>query len=273
MNITFGQYYPGTSVIHRLDPRIKILLTIVYIVMIFLIDTFSGYGILALFLLSVILLSRIPVMQILKSIKTIAFLLVFSSALNIFFNHDGTILVDWWIFKISDGGLIFAAKMAIRLTSLIIGTSLLTLTTNPTELTDGFESLLRPLKIIKVPVHDIALTMSIALRFIPTLMEETEKIMKAQKARGASFSEGGIIKRAKALLPILIPLFVSSLRRADELALALDSRCYNATKKRTKYKILKLRLRDYAAILLTFGMLAFFIVWSINPLLFGILLP
>lgn len=273
MNITFGQYYPGNSVVHRIDPRIKILLTIVFIVMIFLIDSFVGYGILALFILALILLSRIPFIQILKSIKTIVFLLIFTSLLNIFFNSEGNVLAHWWIFTITDGGLKFAAMMAIRLTSLIIGTSLLTLTTTPTQLTDGIESLLRPLKVVKIPVHDIALTMSIALRFIPTLMEETEKIMKAQKARGASFDEGGLIKRAKALLPILIPLFVSSIRRADELALALDSRCYNATPKRTKYKTLKLSFIDYAATLIYLGLLAFYIVWKINPLLFGILLP
>lgn len=255
MNITFGQYYPVSSVIHKLDPRIKILLTTMLIVTVFLAKTFAAYGVIVAFILISILLSRVPVLTVLKSVRMILFLLIFTLALNIFFNKEGEVLWEWKFICITKGGLIFAAKMAIRLISLVVGASLLTLTTTPTELTDGIESLLRPLKVIKIPVHDIAITMSIALRFIPTLMEETDKIMKAQKSRGACFDEGGLLKRAKALLPILIPLIVSSLRRADELALALDSRCYNAVTNRTRYKEMHVKLRDIIALLLMAGLI------------------
>lgn len=247
-DVTFGQYYPCKSPIHRLDPRAKLLFTIFFIVIIFFVSSYTGYAAVALFLLSVIFLAHIPFTSILKSIKGILILLIFCSLLNIFFYQQGTVLGEWWVFKITDEGLHFAFQMALRLTLLVTGSSILMLTTTPTELTDGMESLMRPLKVIRFPVHDIALVMNIALRFIPSLLEETDKIIMAQKARGASFDNGNLFKRAKALIPVLIPLLVSAFMRADELALALDSRCYDATPKRTKFKALKFSLRDVVAL-------------------------
>lgn len=243
-NITFGQYYPSESIVHRMDPRIKLLATILYIVIIFFIKTFSGYAITAAFVLIVVLLSRVPLKAVIRSIRGIIFLVIFTALINIFFFKDGTPLVDWWIIRITKEGMLFASRMALRLILLVMGTSLLTLTTTPMSLTDGLESLMTPLKIIKFPVHDVAIIMSITLRMIPALMEETNKIILAQKSRGADFETGGLIKRAKALIPILIPLFVSSFRRADELAYAMDARCYNATPKRTKMKVMKIKAYD-----------------------------
>lgn len=243
-NITFGQYYPGNSPVHRLDPRIKLLSVVIYIVIIFLIVSFSGYALTTLFVLSIIIISGVPLKTVLRSIRGILILVVFTALINVLFFKEGTPLVEWWIIKITVEGLLFASKMALRLTLLVTGTTLLTLTTTPMHLTDGIESLLSPLKVIKFPVHDVAIIMSITLRMIPALMEETNKIILAQKARGADFETGGLIKRAKALIPILIPLFVGAFRRADELAYALDARCYNATPKRTKMKVMKLKGMD-----------------------------
>ena len=248
-DITFGQYYPSGSVVHRMDARVKILLMIAYIAAIFFISSYFGYALTALLILALSLISKIPITKIFKTVSRITVIVIITALLNLLFVKDGKVLAHWWIFTITDYGVNYAIMMALRLVFLVIGTSFLTLTTTPTELTDGLESLMSPLKYVKIPVHDVAVIMSIALRFIPTLMEETQKIMNAQKARGASFDTGRLYQRAKALLPVLIPLFVNSFRRADELALALDARCYNATEHRTKYKVQKIRFRDVAGIL------------------------
>lgn len=257
-DITFGQYYPADSFIHKLDPRTKLVSSVIFIVTMFLCKSYYSYLACFLFLILCIWVSKIPLYSVLKTVKAIVFIIVVTVIINVFFYSEGKKLLDWWVFTVTDEGLIFASKMAMRLTFLVMGTSLITLTTTPMSLTDGLESLFKPLNKIGFPVHDVAIIMSIALRFIPTLMEEIDKIMMAQKARGASFDSGGLIKRAKALVPILIPLFVSTFRRADELALALDSRCYNATPNRTKMKLLKLTSKDLfvlSFILLFFGVI------------------
>lgn len=259
-DLTFGQYYPSDSVVHRMDARVKILLMIMYIVTIFFITSYFGYAVTLVVILAFSLVSKVPITKILKSVRRITMILVITALLNLFFVKEGQIIASWWIFKITDYGLNYAIMMALRLTFLVVGTTFLTLTTTPTELTDGLESLMSPLKYIKVPVHDIAVIMSIALRFIPTLMEETQKIMNAQKARGATFDTGHLHQRAKALLPVLIPLFVNAFRRADELAFALDARCYNATENRTKYKVQKIKLSDIVGIIVVGGYLALIIV-------------
>lgn len=246
-DITFGQFYPGESFLHRMDPRAKLILSIVYIVTVFLCSTFYSYLAVLGFLFFIVVLSRVPAKSVLKSVKGILFLVLITVIINILFYREGNVLFKLWIIIITEEGLIFSAKMALRLLFLVVGTTLITLTTTPMHLTDGMESLMSPLKVIKFPVHDVAIIMSIALRFIPSLMEEIDKIMLAQKARGAAFDNGGLIARAKALLPVLIPLFVSAFRRADELALALDARCYNATPHRTKMKVLKFGYRDALA--------------------------
>ena len=256
-DMTLGQYYPTDSFTHRMDPRAKLVLVIAFIVMVFLAQSFLSYFAVIVCVVSAALVSRIPLSKMLKSIKAIVVLLIFTGLLNLLFYNGDTVLWSWWRIKISVEGIIFSIKMVLRLVLLVMGTTLLTYTTTPTSLTDGMESLLTPLKYIKVPVHDIAVIMSIALRFIPILSEEVDKIMMAQKARGASFDTGGLLSRAKALLPILIPLFVSAFRRADELALALDARCYNATPNRTRYKVMKFGLRDLAGAI---GMAAFIVL-------------
>ena len=248
-DVSFGQYYPTNSVVHRLDPRAKVVFSILFMVTIFFVVSYAGYALVALFLLTVCLLSKIPVKNVIKSVKAILFIMLFTAIINIFFYDSGKVLVEWWKIKITLGGIDFAIKMALRISLLVMGTSLLSFTTTPMELTDAIESLLKPLKYIGVPVHDIALIMSIALRFIPGLMDETDKIMMAQKARGAEIDTGGLIKKVKAMLPVLIPLFVSAIRRADELADALDARCYNATEHRTKMKLLKITYKDVMAFL------------------------
>ena len=247
-DITLGQYFPGKSVIHRLDPRIKLLLTVMYIVMLFIAKGFSGLGMGVLFMLVSFLMSGIPIKMMLKSIKPILPIIIFTGILNLFFITSGDIIFEWWIIKITDGGLRTMIFMATRIVLLICGTSLLTYTTSPITLTDAIERILSPLKVIKFPAHEIAMMMTIALRFIPTLIEETDKIMSAQKARGADMETGSIIKRAKALIPILIPLFVSAFRRAEELALAMECRCYHGGEGRTRLKQLKVSLRDYIAV-------------------------
>lgn len=257
-DISFGQYYPQKSFVHRLDARAKFLLVVAYIVFIFFIDTFAGYAFAALCLCVPIVLSRVPLRLILKSLRAIVFLIVFTMALNVlFFRPQGVEepLAAFWIVKIYGGGLMYAGKMAARLILLIVGPSLLTLTTSPMELTNAIESLLKPLSWIRFPTHELAMIMSIALSIIPTIMEETDKIVKAQKARCADFESGSLLKKAKALVPVLVPLFVSSFRRADELAMAMDSRCYHGGKGRTKLKILRYGWRDLAAAaaVLSFG--------------------
>ena len=249
-HFSFGQYYPADSIIHKMDPRCKLVLTIIYMVAIFLVKSYLGYVTTILLLLSTIFISKVPLKVVFKSIKAVLFLLIFTLIINLLFYKQGTVLVSWWKITITWQGIDYAIKMLFRLSLLVMGASMLTFTTTATELTDGIESLLYPLKFIKVPVHDIAIIMSIALRFIPTLVEETQKIINAQKARGAQIDTGGFLTRVKAMLPILIPLFVSAFRRADELADALDARCYNASDKRTKMKVLKFRLADYMGLLI-----------------------
>lgn len=243
-DITIGQYYPVDSVIHRLDPRVKLAGTMLYIISLFLFDSFAGYALVVLFLLSVIKLSKVPIRFIVKGLKPIVFLLLFTVVFNIFLTPGKTIWA-WWIFNVTEEGVKQAAFFGIRLILLIIGSSLMTFTTTPNGLTDGLETSLAPLKKIKVPVHEIAMMMSIALQFIPILLEETDKIMKAQSARGADFESGGLLKRAKALIPILVPLFISAFRRASDLAMAMEARCYNGGEYRTKMKPLQYVKRDY----------------------------
>lgn len=279
-DVSFGQYYPSNSVVHRLDARAKLIFSILYIATIFFVQTYFSYIIVALFLLSVILISKIPALSVLKSIRAVVFIVVFTAVLNLFFVREGRILFHftitrWWFIQVTMTGVHTSIKLALRLILLIVGASMLSYTTTPVALTDAMESLMRPLKVIKFPVHDIAVIMSIALRFIPTLLEETNKIINAQKARGAAFDTGNIFARAKAMLPILIPLFVSSFRRADELALALDARCYNATDKRTKFKVPHFGLNDlFATVVLiafiTVIMLDRYYFHGLDAILFGL---
>lgn len=243
-DVSFGQYYPTGSAIHRMDPRAKLLLALIYMIAIFFVVSYTAYLVVFLFLLCVTLLAKVPFKTVLKSVRGILFILIFTSLINLLFYKNGNVLGEWWIFRITDRGIDFSVKLILRLSLLIMGTSLLTFTTTPTELTDAIESLLSPLKYIKVPVHDIALIMSIALRFIPGLMDETDKIMMAQKARGAGIDTGGFFQKLKAMVPVLIPLFVSAFRRAEELADALDARCYSASPNRTRMKVLKFSWRD-----------------------------
>lgn len=264
-DITFGQYYPTDSVIHRMDPRTKLILTVAFIVSVFFVINYSGFILLGSFLLFAVFLSRIPLRFILKSIKPILFLIIFTAVLNLLFNNQGTPI--FWI--ITDVGLDFAIRMVIRLIVLVTGSSILTLTTTPVALTDAMEKLLRPLRIVRFPVHEFALTMSIALRSIPSLMEETDRIIRAQKARGADFDSGSLLRRARALIPILIPLLIGAFRRAEELALAMDSRCYRGSKGRTKMKTLRYRSRDYIAFL---WFITFFLLILVDRyILFGLL--
>ncbi|MBQ8119878.1 MAG: energy-coupling factor transporter transmembrane protein EcfT [Ruminococcus sp.] len=243
-DITIGQYFPGKSAVHRLDARLKILLTIAYIVMLFMADDIKGLGVCVCFTFIVFLISRIPLKMMWKSVKPILVIIIITALLNLFFVHTGTPYFEWKFIKITDKGVQTAVFMVVRILCLITGTSLLTYTTSPIDLTDAIERLLSPLKKIKVPVHEFAMMMTIALRFIPTLIEETDKIMCAQKARGADMETGSIFKKARALIPVLIPLFVSSFRHADELALAMECRCYHGGEGRTKMKQLRLKLLD-----------------------------
>lgn len=252
--ITLGQYYPTESVIHRLDPRVKLFGTMVFLISLFISDNFIGYVLSLVFLICAIRLSRVPFSYMVKGMKAIVVLLMFSVVLNLFLTA-GDPIVTFWKFTITRQGLYTAVFMAIRLSFLIIGSSIMTLTTTPNNLTDGLEKGLGFLKIIKVPVHEIAMMMSIALRFIPILMEETDKIMKAQMARGADFESGKLIKRVKSLVPLLVPLFVSAFRRAGDLATAMEARCYRGGKGRTKMKPLKYKKRDAFAYLIIFAYL------------------
>lgn len=265
-DIAFGQYYPTDSVVHRMDPRMKFFLTVLFVVAIFFVNTYFGFMMTAAVLLFIILLAKLPMLSVLKSVRAIIFIVIFAAVINLFMISDGEVLWSWRALQITDQGIHTTIKMTLRLVLLISGASLLTLTTTPVEVADGTESLMKPLRLIKVPVHDIAMIMSIALRFIPTLFEETNKIIAAQKARGASFDTGGLIARAKALLPVLIPLFVNSFRRADELAFAMDARCYNATENRTKMKVMKLGVADFVAFFL---IAAYFVAVLLDRYYFG----
>ena len=243
-DVAFGQYYPGDSFLHKMDARVKMVLSLVYLICIFFIQSFFGFGVIFVLLALIVAVSRVPVRSVLKSIKPILILLIFTTLLNLFFNLEGETLVQWWIFRITTGGLIFSAKMILRLVLLVMGMSMLTLTTTPVDLTAAIESLLKPLNVVHFPVHELAFIMSIALRLIPSIMEETDRIIRAQKARGADFESGNIFKRAKAFIPILIPMFIGAFKRAEELAVAMDARCYKGAKGRTKMKILKCGWRD-----------------------------
>ncbi len=242
-DITLGQYYQTDSVIHRLDPRVKLVTTICYIISLFIVDNFIGYVIAGLFLMLVIRLSKVPPKFMIRGMKSILFLLIIAVGFNLFLT-PGETLVAFWKLRITKEGVRLAAFMAIRLVFLIMGSSVMTLTTTPNNLTDGMEKLLGPLKKIRVPVHEISMMMSIALRFIPILLEETDKIMKAQIARGADFESGNLIKKAKSLVPLLVPLFISAFRRANDLAMAMEARCYRGGEHRTKMKPLVYHRRD-----------------------------
>ena len=237
-DITLGQYYPAESVIHKLDPRVKIMGTFLFIISVFLYKNIFGIALATAFLVSYIGISKIPVKYIVKGLKPILIIMIITAVFNLFLT-PGEVLWKIWIIKITKEGLINTGFMILRLTYLVIGTSVMTLTTTPNRLTDGLEKLLRGLRLIKVPVHEVAMMMSIALRFIPILVEETDKIMKAQMARGADFESGNLLKRAKNMIPLLVPLFISSWKRAMDLAMAMEARCYRGGEGRTKMKPLK----------------------------------
>ena len=246
-DITLGQYFPGKSAIHRLDPRTKLVLLVLYIVALFMAVSWISYGVMFLFLLVSIGLSGVPLKSFVKGMKPLLFILVFTAILNIFFTAGETVLVSFLGITITLEGLIRAFFMLIRILMLVTGTFLLTYTTSPIALTDGLESLLSPLKKLRLPVHELSMMMCIALRFIPTLIEETDKIMSAQKARGVDFESGKLMQRVRALIPILVPLFISAFRRADELATAMECRCYHGGEGRTKMKLLRYKLLDFKA--------------------------
>ena len=245
-DITIGQYYQTKSALHSLDPRTKLIGVLVYLVSLFLFNSISVYIIATIFLVSVIILSRVPLSYILKGMKSMVFILLLTVIFNIFLT-PGVPVFTFWKFRVTKEGLIIAGYTAIRLLYLIVGSSLLTFTTTPNNLTDGLESLMKPLRTFRVPVHEVAMMMSIALRFIPILLDETDKIMKAQQARGADFEHGNILRRAKSLVPILVPLFVSAFRRANDLAMAMEARCYRGGDGRTKMKPLKYKAQDITA--------------------------
>ncbi len=245
-DITLGQYYQTDSVIHRLDPRVKLVTTLCYIISLFIVDSVAGYIIAGLFLAFVIALSRVPVKFMVRGMKSIVFLLVMAVIFNLFLTQ-GEVVVSFWKLHITKEGIRLASMMAVRLVFLIMGSSVMTLTTTPNNLTDGLESLMKPLKVIRVPVHEIAMMMSIALRFIPILLEETDKIMKAQIARGADFESGNLIRKAKSMVPLLVPLFISAFRRANDLATAMEARCYRGGEHRTKMKPLIYKKADFLA--------------------------
>ena len=267
-DITLGQYFPTESRIHRLDPRVKIIMTLVFIVALFLVKDFIGFAISALALAIVIAVSKVPFGFLVRGLKPILIIIIFTFTVNMFM-IGGEVLWKWGFLHITREGLSTAVFMAIRLILLIMGSSLLTLTTKPINLTDGIESLLKPLKVFKVPAHELAMMMTIALRFIPTLLEETDKIMKAQMARGADFESGNILNRAKSLIPLLVPLFISAFRIAQDLALAMEARCYRGGEKRTRMNAIKIELRDIVAI----GILIIFLAIIIfEPYIVGQLL-
>lgn len=264
-DVTFGQYYLADSFLHKIDARVKLVLCLVFMVGIFFVVSFVGFAWLTLFLLLAIAFSKVPLKSILKSIKGIIILLALTVLLNVFFTKTGNLLWEWWIFQIYDEGLKFAAKMLLRLTYLVMGSSLLTLTTTPVDLTHAIESLMKPLRVVRFPVHELALIMSLTLSFIPSLIEETDRIIRAQKARGANFDTGNLVKRAKAFVPILIPLLVGGFRRAEELANAMNSRCYEGATVRTQMRVMKVSWRDFiGAIVVVLFFTAVFVVYGMQ---------
>lgn len=253
--VTIGQYIPGDSFIHRLDPRIKLVITILFIVLIFFIDSIVGFGIFFAFILGVMFVAQIPFMRLMKGLRPILFIILFTFFLNVF-TTPGRSVFQFWIVNFTEEGLYKGAFTSVRLVLLVFGTTMLTLTTSPLELTDGIESLLKPLSVIKFPAHELAMMISIALSFIPTLFEEADKIRRAQMARGADFESGNVLNRAKAMIPLLVPLFLNSFRRAEELGTAMEARCYRGGKGRTRLNPLRLEVKDILALILT---AAFFI--------------
>lgn len=261
-DITIGQYYPADSLLHRLDPRTKFVGTLVFIISVFLFHSIPGYLVATVFLAGMIFASKVPVKFMFKGLKSIFIILMITVVFNILLT-PGEILWKWGFLRVTKEGISLAGRMAIRLTYLVIGSSIMTLTTTPNQLTDGLERLLRPLNKIHVPVHEIAMMMSIALRFIPILLEETDKIMKAQIARGADFENGNLIQKAKNMIPLLVPLFISAFRRANDLAMAMEARCYHGGDHRTQMKPLKYEGRDYACYLLLVVYLAVAIAFRV----------
>ena len=266
-DITIGQFYPADSVIHKLDPRVKLIGTFAFLISLFVGKGIAAYVVATLFLAVVIKLSKVPFKMIMKGLKAIIIILLITVSFNLFLT-DGEILFQLGFLKVTKEGVSVAFFMALRLIYLVVGASLMTLTTTPNDLTDGLESVLGPLKKIKVPVHEISMMMSIALRFIPILMEETDRIMKAQKARGADFESGNLIQKAKAMVPLLVPLFISAFRRANDLAMAMEARCYRGGDGRTKMKPLHYEKRDYTAYAILVGYLAVMIAASVAVKLF-----
>lgn len=261
-DITIGQFFPGNSVLHRLDPRVKLILVFSYILAVFLPDNWLGLALAVVLLIAVVGLSKIPTKVLLKGLKPVIPLLLFTSLINIFY-VQGNILFEFWIFKITAEGIYTAIFIAVRILCLIAAGSLLTYTTSPTSLTDGLERVMSPLKILRVPVHEIAMMMTIALRFIPTLIEETDKIMAAQKARGADMESGNLLQRVKALIPILVPLFVSSFRRAYDLATAMECRCYHGGEGRTRLKQFRMKIADYIAVVILCLLIALMVITNV----------
>ena len=262
-DITMGQYYPSDSVIHRLDPRMKILLTVLMIVAVFMVHTLVGYAVILAFVYMTTRLAKIPFRLLMKGLKPLRFILILTFLLNLFFSNGAKVLLHWGIITITAEGLNQAVHYSLRLMFLVIGTSLLTLTTSPVSLADGLELILSPLKKIHFPAHELAMMMTIALRFIPTLLEETDKIMKAQMARGADFESGNLFKRAKAMVPLLVPLFVSAFRRAGDLAMAMEARCYHGGENRTRLRVLQLTRNDYMALACTLGLIGLIVLEGI----------
>ena len=264
LDITLGQYYPGNSFIHRLDPRTKILSTLLLIVAVFLANTAVGYAALCAMVLFIILVSGLPFMLVLKSVKPLLFIIVLTLVLHAVMGQGEHVLYQWKFIKVTEEGLQLGVQMAMRLILLLMISSILTFTTSPIVLTDGIEALLRPFRVIGVPAHELAMMMTIALRFIPTLMEETDRIIKAQTARGADFSGGNLLVRAKNMLPILVPLFISAFRRADDLAVAMEARCYRGGEGRTRMHQLAYRSGDIMAFVFAFAMIGLlaFLRWG-----------
>ena len=259
-NITFGQYYPSDSIVHRMDPRMKILLLILFIVNVFCASTLYAFIPVLLYLVTAVRYARLPAKMMLKGIKPLRLILIFTFILNLFFIQGQTVLLDLGFARVTLESLKTAVLYALRLLSLVMGSSMLTYTTAPVPLTDGLERLLSPLKAVRFPAHEMAMMMTIALRFIPTLLEETDKIMKAQSARGADFETGNLIRRAKAMVPLLVPLFVSAFRRAGDLAMAMEARCYHGGEGRTRLHVLKMTRKDYIALAVSLAFLALTIV-------------
>lgn len=264
-DVTLGQYYPGNSAVHRLDPRVKILLTIAMIVGVFLVRSFVGYAVVLALVVGASTMAQVPARTVIRSIKPLRMILLLTFFLNLFFGTGKTVLVQWQFIKITEEALKNAIHYSLRLAFLVMGTSLLTLTTSPVALSDGLEMLMSPLKVIHFPSHELAMMLTIALRFIPTLLEETDKIMKAQMARGADFESGNLLARAKAMVPLLVPLFVNAFRRAGDLATAMESRCYHGGEGRTRLRVLKLQKIDLYATLVMVLFIALIVAANALP--------